>query len=74
MASLLHQAGLDIAPFPMTRLRCQFSGLHYVSLLKEKGGGKTAMAIHIGTSGWSYERWEGVLYPQQLLPRLRLDS
>lgn len=31
------------------------------------------MAIHIGTSGWSYEHWEGVLYPQQLLSRLRLD-
>ena len=31
------------------------------------------MAIHIGTSGWSYDHWQGVLYPQQLLPRLRLD-
>ena len=31
------------------------------------------MAIHIGTSGWSYPHWEGVLYPPGLLPRERLD-
>jgi uncharacterized protein YecE (DUF72 family) len=31
------------------------------------------MAIHIGTSGWSYDHWEGVLYPHQLPPRSRLD-
>ena len=30
------------------------------------------MAIHIGTSGWSYPHWEGVLYPPGLLPRERL--
>ena len=24
------------------------------------------MAIHIGTSGWSYDHWEGVLYPPGL--------
>jgi len=30
------------------------------------------MAIHIGTSGWSYEHWEGVLYPHSLPPRARL--
>jgi uncharacterized protein YecE (DUF72 family) len=29
--------------------------------------------IHIGTSGWSYRHWEGVLYPQGILPRHRLD-
>jgi len=29
--------------------------------------------IHIGTSGWSYRHWEGVLYPHDLLPRQRLD-
>jgi hypothetical protein len=22
-----------------------------------------SMAIHIGTSGWSYDHWQGVLYP-----------
>jgi uncharacterized protein YecE (DUF72 family) len=21
------------------------------------------MAIHVGTSGWSYDHWQGVLYP-----------
>ena len=21
------------------------------------------MAVHIGTSGWSYDHWDGVLYP-----------
>ena len=30
------------------------------------------MAIHIGTSGWSYGHWEGVLYPPGLEPRGRL--
>lgn len=29
--------------------------------------------IHIGTSGWSYAHWEGVLYPPGLLPRERLQ-
>jgi uncharacterized protein YecE (DUF72 family) len=29
--------------------------------------------IHIGTSGWSYPHWEGVLYPPGILPRQRLD-
>ena len=31
------------------------------------------MAVHIGTSGWSYRHWTGVLYPEGLLPRQRLD-
>lgn len=31
------------------------------------------MTIHIGTSGWSYDHWQGVLYPHQLPPRKRLD-
>src|SRR5919107_1514625 len=30
------------------------------------------MAIHVGTSGWSYRHWEGVLYPPGLEPRARL--
>jgi uncharacterized protein YecE (DUF72 family) len=30
------------------------------------------MAIHVGTSGWSYGHWEGVLYPPGLPPRGRL--
>jgi uncharacterized protein YecE (DUF72 family) len=29
--------------------------------------------IHVGTSGWSYRHWEGVLYPPDILPRERLD-
>jgi uncharacterized protein YecE (DUF72 family) len=29
--------------------------------------------IRIGTSGWSYRHWEGVLYPHELPPRQRLD-
>ena len=29
--------------------------------------------IHVGTSGWSYPHWEGVLYPHGTLPRQRLD-
>jgi uncharacterized protein YecE (DUF72 family) len=29
--------------------------------------------IRIGTSGWSYRHWEGVLYPHDLPPRQRLD-
>jgi uncharacterized protein YecE (DUF72 family) len=31
------------------------------------------VAVHIGTSGWSYAHWEGVLYPGGLPPRARLD-
>ena len=31
------------------------------------------MAIHVGTSGWSYEHWQGVLYPHGAPPRARLD-
>jgi uncharacterized protein YecE (DUF72 family) len=30
------------------------------------------MAIQVGTSGWSYRHWEGVLYPPGLEPRERL--
>lgn len=30
------------------------------------------MAIHVGTSGWSYAHWEGVLYPPGLPSRERL--
>ena len=29
--------------------------------------------IHIGTSGWSYDHWEGVLYPHGTASRRRLD-
>src|SRR5436853_243490 len=31
-----------------------------------------AMAALIGTSGWSYDHWEGVLYPPGTPPRERL--
>lgn len=31
------------------------------------------MSAHVGTSGWSYDHWEGVLYPPGLHPRHRLD-
>jgi uncharacterized protein YecE (DUF72 family) len=30
------------------------------------------MAIHIGTSGWSYGHWANVLYPDGLAPERRL--
>ena len=30
------------------------------------------MSIHVGTSGWSYDHWEGVLYPHGLPVRERL--
>ena len=30
------------------------------------------MAIHIGTSGWSYDHWDGVLYPHGTPPAERL--
>lgn len=30
------------------------------------------MGIHIGTSGWSYEHWHGVLYPNGAPPAARL--
>ena len=39
----------------------------------DEGGGSPRMvvaelgvAIHIGTSGWSYSHWAGVLYPEGL--------
>ena len=31
------------------------------------------MAVHVGTSGWSYDHWTNVLYPPGLPPRQRLD-
>ena len=31
------------------------------------------MAVHIGTSGWSYAHWDGVLYPGGLPAQRRLD-
>jgi uncharacterized protein YecE (DUF72 family) len=31
------------------------------------------MGIHIGTSGWSYDHWEGVLYPPGTPPSARRD-
>src|SRR5438874_587453 len=33
---------------------------------------RIGMAIYIGTSGWSYDHWQGVLYPEQTAPRDRL--
>ncbi len=30
------------------------------------------MALHVGTSGWSYDHWDGVLYPPGTPPRDRL--
>ena len=30
------------------------------------------MTVHIGTSGWSYDHWDGVLYPPGTAPRDRL--
>ena len=32
------------------------------------------MSIHIGTSGWSDDHWQGVLYPHRATARQRLDS
>jgi uncharacterized protein YecE (DUF72 family) len=31
------------------------------------------MGVHIGTSGWSYDHWEGVLYPPGTPPRERME-
>ena len=39
---------------------------------KERGK-EANMAIHIGTSGWSYDHWEDVLYPPGLPARDRLQ-
>lgn len=30
-------------------------------------------AVHIGTSGWSYDHWQGVLYPHGVPQKARLD-
>ena len=30
------------------------------------------MSVHVGTSGWSYDHWDGVLYPPGTPPRDRL--
>ena len=30
------------------------------------------MPLRIGTSGWSYDHWHGVLYPHGIPPRERL--
>lgn len=31
------------------------------------------MSVHIGTSGWSYDHWDNVLYPPGTAPRHRLE-
>jgi uncharacterized protein YecE (DUF72 family) len=31
------------------------------------------MGMHIGTSGWSYDHWQGILYPYGIDSRARLD-
>ena len=31
------------------------------------------MSVHIGTSGWSYDHWEGVLYPYGTMRRDRIS-
>jgi uncharacterized protein YecE (DUF72 family) len=31
------------------------------------------MTVHVGTSGWSYAHWDGVLYPPATPPRARLE-
>lgn len=32
------------------------------------------MAVHIGTSGWSYDHWPGILYPRSASSLQRLDA
>ena len=32
------------------------------------------MAVFIGTSGWSYDHWVGVLYPKSAKSLERLDA
>src|SRR3954466_5617312 len=32
------------------------------------------MAVHLGTSGWSYDHWVGVLYPKSASSLERLDA
>src|SRR3954447_7481149 len=32
------------------------------------------MKVHIGTSGWSYDHWQGVLYPHGVAPWQRLED
>ena len=32
------------------------------------------MAVHIGTSGWSYDHWVGILYPKSASSLERLDA
>jgi uncharacterized protein YecE (DUF72 family) len=36
------------------------------------GGDASSTPVHIGTSGWSYDHWEHVLYPAGLPPAERL--
>src|SRR3712207_9451552 len=31
-----------------------------------------ALSVHVGTSGWSYDHWDGILYPPGTPPRDRL--
>jgi uncharacterized protein YecE (DUF72 family) len=34
----------------------------------------STMAVHIGTSGWSYDEWVNVLYPRKASSLERLDA
>ena len=37
------------------------------------GSARPPMTVHVGTSGWSYDHWEGVLYPPGTPLRARLE-
>src|SRR5439155_1840549 len=49
------------------------SPLHPRSLFTSSFPKVEAMAPYIGTSGWSYDHWQGVLYPHGAPARARLD-
>jgi uncharacterized protein YecE (DUF72 family) len=47
----------------------------WVSAAIEEGGigHRACVNVHVGTSGWSYAHWDGVLYPPATPARNRLD-
>src|SRR5215213_9742193 len=40
----------------------------------DRVGVREPMAVYIGTSGWSYNHWVGVLYPRKASSLERLDA
>ena len=59
---------------PAARLLLLDAAVTPLVLTHEECGHGLTMAVHVGTSGWSYDHWVGVLYPKSAKSLERLDA